>query len=90
MSNICREYGYACDLANISGYCKVTGCLRRNVQANIITPNNNITKIYCGATDCKYNKQSRCTKDEIHLFMIDDLYKGCDDWEWDEESELIL
>lgn len=30
--NVCREYGVTCDLANENGYCKVTGCIRKEYR----------------------------------------------------------
>lgn len=30
--NVCREYGVTCDFANENGYCKVTGCIRKEYR----------------------------------------------------------
>ena len=45
-----------------------------------------MSNVFCGATDCKYNEDEYCTKNEISLYLIDVLYKGCDDFEPKEET----
>lgn len=47
---------------------------------------NRMSNVFCGATDCKYNEDEYCTKNEISLYLIDVLYKGRDDFEPKEET----
>ena len=38
------------------------------------------TKVYCGFTDCIYNKDEECTKDTIFLYEeVEDIFIGCPD-----------
>ena len=45
------------------------------------------TTVRCGAEDCIYNVNEECSRDEINLYMVDMIYKGCDDFEQDETDD---
>lgn len=45
------------------------------------------TTVWCGAVDCIYNVREECSRDEINLYMVDMIYKGCDDFEQDETED---
>ena len=54
---------------------------QRMLRRRIAERESRMSNVFCGATDCKYNEDEYCTKNEISLYLIDILYKGCDDFE---------
>lgn len=47
-----------------------------------------MTMVYCGFTDCIYNKNGECDKDKIYLDeLVEDIYIGCPNAEWECEVE---
>lgn len=46
------------------------------------------TKVYCGFTDCIYNKDEECTKDTISLYEeVENIFIGCPNAVWVESED---
>ena len=49
-----------------------------------------MTKVLCSFTGCSYCEDKVCTKDEISLEDEPFVFCGCNDAEWDEDSQRYI
>ena len=72
---------------------EVTSDEQPTIEPKLRSEDEVMTKVICNFTGCNYNsnfadgKGCFCTKDEIYLDHDTNVYCGCDDAEWDEDSE---